>query len=107
MKVYRLETEEGAGPYRAGHCMALGIWTLRCEQHPLPWEDGLDEISSHEVCGFANLDQLCAWFNDSEIRALESRGVFVWEFEIPKGRIRFGRKQIAFDRNQANRVRRI
>ena len=75
--VFRVENEEGIGPYRNENiCCGVLNHHNSSEKHPNPWYDPLihRQMEEDEFCGFESLDALFEWFSDEEIDALELQG---------------------------------
>ncbi len=83
MLIYRVENEQGEGPYITGDSEEAGLSCMDSAQHPGPRSDmhGTNyspmDIERHVyrgIYGFRTLEQLCAWFSDHARRVLAHKG---------------------------------
>lgn len=89
--LYRVENDEGFGPYNHRY---YGKWNL--QEHCAPWHPGpQDQGFKHRWgwygwrSGFRTMDQLKNWFHSDELQILndlglqivETRGIVLWESE--------------------------
>lgn len=108
MKVWRVENFQGSGPYQG---TSMGSWADSSEKHnnnaicPEPRSDaGLADAwmnmdySERDayLFGFSSLEQLQAWFSETELAKLKSMGYYVTCFEIPEPYIIVGSLQLIF-----------
>ena len=80
--VFRVENEEGIGPYRNNNlCNGLLNHHNDSENNPAPWRDPFIKrnMKENEFCGFESLDALFEWFSDEEIDALELQGYSIFK----------------------------
>lgn len=106
--IYRIENEQGIGPYRGGDPLDLNYTAKHCgPQCPSPWRDPdfrdfwnkLHDKDDYEnwQFGFKSMQQLRRWFSDKEIKDLEYCGFFVVAIPISMVKsYRTGKKQIIF-----------
>lgn len=114
-RVYRLETLEGVGVYRASNRSQM-IQRIMDEyedthRHPVPMNDSplADAFCSSNQqrfsFGFASLEQLKEWFFDDNDRELLSlHGIVCNEYEIEGWGFFAGRKQCMFVKENARLV---
>lgn len=110
MKVYRWENENGRGPYIGGNLRLGNILRRRHNDrkyYPNPSHDGLGYIYPAEVCGFRSLRQMHKWFSPDDIRLLMRYGYKLVVYDVDEENIRFGRKQIVFNKEEAKPVREV
>lgn len=107
--VYRVEDSLGNGPY----CHKNMGW-LDCgdsENHPKPNDDGITIYGavinwSHKWrCGFVSIQQLCEWFDDDVLDALDHAGYVVSVYVVEH--VMHGQKQIVFDRDSSKKVQQL
>ena len=94
--LYRIQDEEGHGPYR--HLFFVdGLLSHHTHpEFPSPQRDsGIRRyIQPNEFCAFASLDSLCQWFTGEELYYLEAAGYQIVPVE---GNITArGEKQVLF-----------
>ena len=97
MIVYRVENEDGKGPYE-GTC-DWSLWQTRDHvepSHPGPKDDGIDIEMEVDYCGFASFGQLRDWFESEELVMLRKLGFKVRRIRVPRSRVKFGKKQVVF-----------
>lgn len=118
--VLRFEDCNGAGPYcsprspysydncdRSAKARRMRELFLdhRGDSHPNPhqggepWDVGVRH--DDDVCGFRDLDQLCAWFSDEEVELMLDFGFSLVTYRVPASDVRVGRKQACFVKGQA------
>ncbi len=119
MRVYRVENEQGEGPYKHtirknGQRIGAAHWD---DAHPGPTEDGLDwavfgyeaPFSESEytdkVFGTNSLESLLAWF-DGWWDVLERHGYSAEEYEVPDEcvAVGIGGEQVVFMRSRAEHL---
>lgn len=121
VRVYRVQNENGAGPYGilitdpdTGETMDDAHWD---SEHPCPVEDHLEHaLRAYEgpfwaarrddmVFGTNSLESLQEWFRGWLI-ILESRGYVVTAWDVPADHVAVGKSgtQVVFVRSAATRV---
>lgn len=117
MRVFRVETVEGKGPYGHAWERPAGWCTdFMGSRHPGPDSDGpladswgslpWDERGLYYF-GFESMGQLSRWFyRDAHKTALAAAGFKVAEYEIPDCRVRRGHMQLVFKRCLAQLIQR-
>jgi hypothetical protein len=123
--VLRLETVDGCGIYKSKPNTTGSSWgavttteeSLWClvtnnfqdsSLHPNPCQEfGLEMDYWPELfCGFSNLDQYRNWlFNPYWRRAFAERGVKMVTYKVPREEVKFGRKQILFNKSMATKIK--
>lgn len=102
IKVYRIESKDGIGPYVSMHYRE---WTDRCHEGPRTPAPDLDGLPEDIPCGFyfgfESLKQLKKWFFKKEIENLAKIGFNINTYYIHKKHIMYGGKQILFERSLA------
>jgi hypothetical protein len=102
-EVYRVENEHGLGPYAT-----FSNWPTNeraWEDTPVPYEDGLEDVTREYYFGFENLPQLAAWFGPAARAALATQGFRIGHYAAP--RVRRGGKQVVFPKAEATRLAEI
>lgn len=113
--VYRVEHRTGkTGPYyhpsydvltpEEDNLRNRAIEDHADDEHPEPWEDGLELMSSNEFCCFTSLEALCEWFSETDLDLLYRAGYGVFPFEVDEDFVREGRRQALFFRSSAVRM---
>lgn len=95
-KVYRIENDDGIGPYSVDETVDLIGDHKYSNGHPVPKKDkGIQRPQEpEERCGFLSMKQLKSWFSESEIVNLRDLGFFITELT---GKITaIGEKQVLF-----------
>jgi hypothetical protein len=125
VEVLRLETVDGCGIYKSNSknssafCvnMTTSEESLWCQVtnnfqdssvHPNPCQEfGIELDYWQELfCGFANLEQYRNWlFNPYWRRSFAERGVKMVTYKVPRDEVRFGRKQILFNKSMATKIK--
>ena len=110
MKVFRIESGSGRGPY----CYPEDVqywWDSsliarkhRDEKHPVPWQEGLE--LNDRFCGFAVIENLKEWFYGWRAK-LRRAGFFMAIYEVPHRACEIGEHQLVFDRDQATLIERL
>jgi len=117
MLVYRIENAQGFGPYRQEpyhndmvsnfNPHSVNMWDFERQQpRPIPRNDGIENMQEDEFCGFSSLDDLIQWF-DSLIPQLEFYDYCVSIYKVKKRFVRFGKRQVVFQRAKALLVERL
>lgn len=114
MKVFRIETVEGLGPYKireSGGDSPLRRHFWDEERQPLPHNDGLpfrdlfgDDIPKDFHFGFHSIGRLLSWFNPDERRSLREAGFGIAVYHVPSEEVLMGFKQCVFKKERAERV---
>lgn len=109
MKIYRVENDDGRGPYWDNPCVefndklfkALSSHNEDDEKHPTPCYDcfSAPRLGPEIFCGFLSLQQVRDWFTKQERKLLRDDGFKFKAFDIPKKFVWEGRKQCVFLRN--------
>jgi hypothetical protein len=73
--IWRVEDDSYAGPYQEGP-EDLSERHNGTPDHPTPFTDnGINRMpEEYEVCGFKNLKQAKAWFNEADLAMLDEAG---------------------------------
>jgi hypothetical protein len=103
MLVYRVEDDEGGGPYRGdNHVDGMGSKHTDSD-HPAPCDDGLPFLPPDYMnCGFASLSQFKAWFDQDDRWDLKVNGFRLRIFKADV--VDHGEKQVMFHRGRARLV---
>lgn len=118
MRVYRVETENGAGPYNLDAvttlaqlkiCLTLLLDSEDNERHPSPWSTPLrfnpDDVlglgwNGEWRFGFESVHDLRRWM-DGWGRDLEAAAFYVASYEVPSDSVVRGACQLRFDKRFA------
>lgn len=110
MRVFRIESKAGDGPYSRPNDVA-DWWSsgelARChrtEKHPTPQREGL--LVHDRICGFVVIENLKEWFRGWRSK-LRKAGFFMAIYEVPVKACEIGEKQLVFDRDQATLIERL
>lgn len=94
------------GPYITDGCeehLALSdelcIVHNRSDDHPAPYD-----IDSHQVCGFASLEEAEAWFGGLWLQRHYEAGYFLKVYEVPAEDMHDDRRQAVFSKDRARLV---
>jgi hypothetical protein len=113
MKVYRIENEEGQGPFRTNACK---------DHHYEPPGPATDNVFGdvlgyfklfktgevfHYNYGFQTKYHLNKWFPQKDLKWLEKKGYSLFEYDIPHWKVHFGGHQCAFKKKDAIKFNRI
>lgn len=105
MRVYRVQDQDGAGPYTKDITWAIlnnsEISTDWPTHGSLPWDD---ESQDRLRFGFSSTYDLTRWFNPSQRRALAEQGFKATVWDAPDDAVIPGRKQVAFYADRAQLV---
>jgi hypothetical protein len=108
MKVYRVETDDGLGPYVDLYLADILPYYSTYDQ-PGPADDGImgHLWDSEHHFGFRSMEQLTAWFG-AYAEQLHEAGlrVAVYEVDDDRGRVVHGQKQLCFVRDEAQLLER-
>ncbi len=117
MLVYRIETEDGDGPY-GGAEPKWGLNKPYCgDRHPTPEDDSKlrdawikivrDGFSSDWRFGFTSVDQMRAWFyEDDWLVAMHDIGLGLVVYGCSTDEVRLGHTQAVFERGRCDVVER-
>ena len=106
MIVYRVENEEGKGPYRDRSPSEFRDDMVDrhscCPDHPLPEDDGL--LAIHKLgleisYGFSSLESLHEWFSEYELEMLYNEGYVIQTYEASE--VHKGEHQVVFAKQTA------
>lgn len=99
--VYRIVGKDRKGVYMGNATDLAGVDNASSATKPSPCQDGLrDEIECHRF-GFKSISQLKKWFDADERECLHSVGAHVKVYEVSRGRVQFGGKQLTFNQKKA------
>lgn len=99
IKIYRVEHARGGrGPY-LGDLAVAGAMQLEHQKlgHPTPLKDGIETMTVDDYCGFVAREHVDKWFYGFKAK-LAHAGFHIAIYEVPMNLIKFGRKQVAFER---------
>ena len=110
IQVYRVENEEGVGPYAGNACEDMRYYhnSVACyRSHPSPFNDGLGSPWEKNEClwnrdmvfGFPSLARLYTWF-DGFITDLHNAGYHIAVYQCRKGRYAMSKKQVVFYKDE-------
>jgi hypothetical protein len=107
--VYRVETVDGRGAYRATFNPHVGRTTdeFGNDRIPAPREDGLSGFTRDHYFGFASVEQLQAWFTRADRANLHECGLSMSVYLVDPDDVKYGRKQVCFVRHKARLVERL
>ena len=122
--VFRVEDEEGHGPYIISKQKSIGYNKTNAyimqaddpyafadtDRRPAPPYDGLRDgaFDSEHRFGFESVHHLRIWFNKKERKALSKVGCDVYVYRVKPGKhLRKGRSQIVFKKRYAERIGKI
>lgn len=106
MLVYRVEKENGEGPYVNTHIPHVSSHTSRhFDTHPNPYMEGIS-FTDKDFCGFESVASLKAWF-DTCNEPLHSAGYSMSIYSVSKRKVKFGTYQLVFQRDKAKLRKRI
>lgn len=113
MLVYRVEYEDGIGPYQSRNRPREIIREIAKYLHEayydhdnhqcIIWEDVRGFESKH-VCGFVSLSQFFYWFTKEMREFLYIGEAKLATYHVYEDNIIFGRFQIAFDKSKAKLI---
>lgn len=124
MQVYRVEDEEGGGPYNGLRAPApfTDGWTKIINgqinkegndlvHQPSPYRDipqWAEPFPGHGRYrfGFQTVEQLHNWFHDVAQQELDRRGFKLAKYEVPEKWVHVGGHQVAFDPRKASLIQR-
>lgn len=100
--VYRVVGPDNRGIYMGNGADLAGIDSRPSPMSPMPRDDGLDDmpVVTHRF-GFSCPLQLRNWFSAEQRQLLHEAGAKVKVFQVSKGRVKFGGKQLTFNANKA------
>jgi hypothetical protein len=107
MRVYRIENDNGLGPYNGRGSLPYSVLGGSCHRQPAPIDDGFDWCwrKPDYHFGFATLDQLFDWFGDI-LEHLDRYGFSLTVWEVDESHINHGRRQLAFSKPAATLIER-
>lgn len=125
VEILRLETVDGCGIYKSkpnnssSFCLNMttkeeSLWSQVTNDfhdssvHPNPCQEfGIElDLWPELFCGFSNLEQYRNWlFNPYWRRAFAERGVKMVTYKIQQDEVKFGRKQILFNKSMATKIK--
>ncbi len=84
--VYRIQNENGKGPYRGLYNMPIELYDILNEHHrpihPKPMDDGYDYmLEENMLCGFESMDSLHKWFSKYELKLLRQSGFEIYTLD--------------------------
>jgi hypothetical protein len=98
--VYRVETQDGEGPYTGWPRAWTDPSDLGIDKevlHPEPELDGLEETQFDELFAFASVEQFMDWFGfEAVILSLEEQGFVLATYDIPPERVQRGGRQVKY-----------
>jgi hypothetical protein len=105
VKVFRVETLDGYGPYQSATLQRFqrnilqDMHEYHCStDHPCPQVDPLlNSIDDDEYCGFSNMGALRDWF-DGFGQDLDEAEFIVSVYQVPVSDVRVGTQQSLFKR---------
>ena len=92
-KVYRIENEDGSGPYTSGDMRGCHNDT----NHPSITEDVINGFEYDMVCACESLSKLKRWFTYHHLRKLRNLGYEVVEVTVSGYEATYSNKQIAIN----------
>ena len=105
MKVYRVERQDGLGPYRPDVpdevTDTLYNWR-RGDNHPTPDDGGL-VMRKTDLYGFTSKRALHTWFAGAK-RVLRKHGFLLATYSVPAEHVRRGDRQVAFPKKHATLI---
>ena len=105
MMVWRVQTEDGRGPYQPPTSSRWRSSTPTSHGCPLPYSDGMDGWSMEHIFGFASRQQLLEWFPPQDHDSLGSAGLHEAIYEVPEEHVVRGGVQLCFRALAARLVR--
>lgn len=114
MRVYRVETVDGHGPYNPRFeapdtVHDFSRWLMSAHggspMHPSPWEEDMGDPPKHYFYGFETITQAQTWFSGWGTR-LADHGFFLCEYRVADRFVLVGSRQVAFERAEATLVTR-
>lgn|SRR5690606_5818811 len=109
MFIWRIENDEGIGPYHTGDATSLNLYDSS-NVHPSPREDisewkNMDYRSLVKYrFGFKCTDDLSRWFNGRSLIKLYENGFRIVKYKVDRRYVMIGKRQVAFDITKAKRV---
>lgn len=107
--VYRIEDQNGAGPYTNGHVTDIGYAYFNAPDHQCgpnrdaklsPLWNCLPNVSSYYF-GFKTKRQLKAWFPHKDLLKLAALGSTIFVYKVPADTVILGDKQLIFRKRDA------
>ncbi len=107
MIVWRIENEQGQGPY---HGVPSLYRAFNCEansMHPSPGTDGIKNYRDDEhVCGFISIGKMHDWFDRDYKKWLRKNEYLLAQYKAKPYNVKIGRKQCVFDKVRATLIER-
>lgn len=105
MIVYRVENENGRGPYSTSHDFRHDLIDAHnySRRHPTPNFPSLD-AETIWLCGFASQESLNEWFN-GWLEKLTSVGFRVVRYDVPDEFVKNSDIQLIFQKDKAELVK--
>lgn len=111
LQVYRVEDEDGVGPYRSDkNYVAFALFggdALSNGARPCPWYDNLKQFGDSHFFGFESMEQLLEWFPRECLQRLFDAGFRVRVYAVAPDYVMRGGKQVAFIKDQARQLREV
>lgn len=108
MIVYRIENDNGVGPYCSARVMLTMLRQHNADRvnHPVGYVDGID-WSDDGVYGFDNIQKLRDWFRGF-VAPLMREGYSIVKYDVPDHHVRMSQSklQLTFDRSEAVEISR-
>lgn len=114
--VYRVENQDGCGPYRTGSLRGkqheVGEWLnsqyVKLDEirhkRPMPYSDGIFEHTDDDYCGFHGIKKLRQWFTKEELQKLQEAGFQINKYKVPKELVIDGNRQVMFRKKAAKKL---
>lgn len=111
MRIWRVESRTGGGPYSSNGCPAAGYYHVKENGHPNATDDSpelataMDRALSYGIgefilFGFENMLSMEIWFMENW-QELGYCGFYISEYEVPKDDVCVGKYQVIFDKRHA------
>lgn len=105
MIVFRIEDDEGRGPYDRYVKFNHDRWSSWSTSiRPGPRDDGIKNFSSEHFFGFSDIDDLTCWFTIKDRKGFRKHKMMVSIYEVDEKNIKKGGKQVAFLKRKSLRV---
>lgn len=123
MKIYRVESSDGTGPYATATYARPRYWAKAYDvdqemcpsywcidgdfdRHPSPEEDGMGVPSEDHHFGFETPEALREWFyiKENDAFLLDMQGMQVVVYEVPIQQVVKGYNQLMFNKTEATKV---
>jgi hypothetical protein len=107
MYVFRVETENGEGPYTSDKYRAiarpLGMKHTGCKLRPSPYTEDFSNFYNYHF-GFSSIKLFREWFGDSWAE-LKKMGCRLKAYRIDAEHVMCGSKQVCFRKERATLIR--